>query len=136
MIKKRNDAQKNRGKIIKEVLSNPLASQREIADNVWIWKTTVQEHLKELPNATKDDRIISLTDRDFDMMALIQSEKFRRIEEEKGKLNNSDINRWEETAVKRYTLFRWNVTDKDWGLKNTITQLSDNELINLIWNDN
>jgi hypothetical protein len=39
-------------------------------------------------------------------MNIIQDEKFRRLQEEKEKINNTDINKWEETATKRYTLFR------------------------------
>jgi hypothetical protein len=54
----------------------------------------------------KDDKIIKLTDEDFDLMISIQKEKKRRLDEEKDKINNSDIDRWEQTATKRYSLFR------------------------------
>jgi hypothetical protein len=54
----------------------------------------------------KDDKIIKLTDEDFDLMISIQKEKKRRLDEQKDKINNSDIDRWEQTATKRYSLFR------------------------------
>jgi hypothetical protein len=57
-------------------------------------------------SGTKDDRIISLTDKDFEMMQDIQKEKFRRLKEEKNELNNSDINQWDKTAQARYSIFR------------------------------
>jgi hypothetical protein len=45
-------------------------------------------------------------------MKKIQLEKFRRMEEEREQLNNSDIDRWENTASKRYSLFRGTATDE------------------------
>lgn len=113
----RSDKRKNKLKITKQVLNNPLLSQREIAKKTWLGKTTVQEHLQNI-KMTKDDRIIGLTDKDFELMLDIQLEKKRRLKEEKDQLNNNDIDKWENTATKRYSLFRWDATDKDWGLKN------------------
>lgn len=117
MAKERVDAKKNSEKIISEVLMNPLQSQREIAKNAWVWKTTVQEHLKELPNTTKDDRIISLTDKDFELMQIIQKKKFERLNDTEKPVNDSDINNWDKEAKARYTLFRWEATNSEWWMK-------------------
>jgi hypothetical protein len=67
--------------------------------------------------ATKDDRILWLTDKDFELMTKIQEEKLRRMNEEWKELNNADIDKWDNTSSKRYSLFRWDATDKDWGMK-------------------
>ena len=56
-MKDRVDAKKNKAKVVKEVLNDPLQSQREIASNTGLGKTTIQEHLKTL-DTTKDDRIL------------------------------------------------------------------------------
>lgn len=117
MAKERVDAKKNQEKITKEVLSNPLQSQREIASNAGVWKTTVQEHLKNLPNTTKDDRILTLTDKDFELMQLIQKRKFERMNNTEQPVNDSDLNNWDKEAKARYTIFRWDVTDEKWGFK-------------------
>ena len=101
--KKRVDAKQNQNKIIKEVLTNPLQSQREIAKATWLGKTTVQEHLKGLPNATKDDRIAWLLDKDLELLQLIQNEKIKRMWE--WKVNDNDIDKWENTWNKRRVMF-------------------------------
>jgi hypothetical protein len=36
----------------------------------------------------------------------IQKEKKRRLKEESEQINNSDIDKWEQTATRRYSLFR------------------------------
>lgn len=115
----RKDKLKNKAKVIKTTLINPLNTDRETAKELWIWKSTVNRIKQELgQDGTKDDRIIGLTDEDFNLMLDIQKEKKRRLQEEKGELNNNDIDKWENTATKRYSLFRWDATDKEWAIKN------------------
>jgi len=54
----------------------------------------------------KDDRIMHLTDKDFELMQLIQKRKFKRMEDKENSVNDSDINNWDKEAKARYTLFR------------------------------
>lgn len=113
----RTDKKVSISKVAKEVLSNPLLNQREIAENTWLSLGNVNDKLNILEQeGKKDDRIIWLTDRDFEMMKKIQDVKFKRLAEDE-QINNNDLDKWENTAVKRYSLFRWSATDKDWGLK-------------------
>lgn len=118
---KRNDKKRNIDKVTASLLKNPLQTEREVAKDVWIGNWTVHRAKEEMEQTgAKDDRVVNLTDWDFDLMKEIQVEKFRRLTHEKDKINNSDINKWDETASKRYTLFRWSATGKDWGLKESM----------------
>ena len=38
----------NHNKVAKDVLLNPLKTQRDRAEDLWLWKTTIQEHLQDL----------------------------------------------------------------------------------------
>lgn len=114
----RTDKAINVANVAKELLENPLQTERQIAEWLWIWAWTVNRAKQELEQTgAKDDRIVWLTDKDFDLMKIIQKEKFSRLEEDPKWINNNDLDKWENTAVKRYTLFRWDVTDEKWGLK-------------------
>lgn len=118
-MKQRSDKKKNIDKVTASLIKNPLQSNREIEKDTWISRTTVWKVKANLDKGwhSKDNRVISLTDWDFRMMQRIQNEKNRRMDEEKGDLNNSDLNQWDKTAQARYTLFRGSVTDDEWGLK-------------------
>lgn len=131
----RVDRKKNEWEVIKEFLENPLQTLREVEEKTWISRTTVWDIKNNLDKTwQKDDRIVNITDKDFELMNIIQDEKFRRLQEEKEKINNTDINKWEETATKRYTLFRWSATWKDWWLK-SLSDLSDLELMSMLDGD-
>lgn len=117
----RTDKKVSISKVAKEVLNNPLLNQREIAEKTWLSLGNVNDKLNILEQeGQKDDRIIWLTDKDFELMKQIQEVKFKRLEED-SQINNNDLDKWENTAVKRYSLFRWSATDKEWGLKETVT---------------
>ena len=117
----RSDKAKNIAKVAKVALLEPLLTRDQIAEKAWVWTWTASRALAELDeNGHKDDRIIWLTDKDFELMKQIQEVKFKRLQEDE-QINNNDLDKWENTAVKRYSLFRWSATDKDWGLKETVT---------------
>lgn len=117
----RADKATNIAKVAKVVLQNPLLTRDQIAEKAWVWTWTASRALSELDkNGPKDDRIVWLTDWDFDLMKVIQKEKFARLQQPE-KVNDNDLDKWENTAVKRYSLFRWSATDKDWWLKETVT---------------
>lgn len=110
----RSDKKKNYNKIVKSVVNNPLQSQREIAKETWLGKTTVQGHLKDLPKTTKDDRIKSLTDKDFKCIELWVLEIQRRLsdKEELEKMRTPEISQVIKENTARYTLFVWEATDE------------------------
>lgn len=114
----RTDKEINHNKVAKDVLLNPLKTQRDRAEDLWLGKTTIQEHLQEV-KATKDDRIISVTDKDLSIV-----EKWQRIidnrlsdEEEIAKMRTVEISQVIKESTARYSLFRWSATDNEWWLK-------------------
>lgn len=117
----RVDKAKNIAKVAKTLLENPLQTENEIAEKLWIWGWTVNRAKQELEkNGVKDERIVWLTDKDFDLMKQIQQEKFARLANPEN-INDNDLDKWENTATKRYSLFRWSATDEQWGIKETVT---------------
>ena len=118
----RTDKEINHNKVAKDVLLNPLKTQRDRALDLWIWKTTVQEHLQEV-KTTKDDRILFITDTDLNIVEKGQKEIDRRLSEseELGKMRTVEISQVLKESTARYSLFRWSATDKEWGLKDTVT---------------
>lgn len=54
---------------------------------------------------------MSLTDWDFEIMKTIQKIKKDRLKDP-DKVNNKEVDLWENTANKRYTTFRGSVTDE------------------------
>lgn len=124
--KMRTDKAKNKSKIVKEVLKNPLQSQREIAKKVWLWKTTIQEHLQDI-KTTKDDRILWVCEKDFEIVTIWQEIIKQRLQdkEEVKKMRTFEIAQTIEKSEKRYMLFKWEATDKDWWLKSITNILNE-----------
>ena len=124
--KMRTDKAKNKSKIVKEVLKNPLQSQREIAKKVWLWKTTIQEHLQGI-KTTKDDRILWVCEKDFEIVTIWQEIIKQRLQdkEEVKKMRTFEIAQTIEKSEKRYMLFKWEATDKDWWLKSITNILNE-----------
>ena len=122
----RVDKAKNKSKIVKEVLKNPLQSQREIAKKVWLWKTTIQEHLQDI-KTTKDDRILWVCEKDFEIVTIWQEIIKQRLQdkEEVKKMRTFEIAQTIEKSEKRYMLFKWEATDKDWWLKSITNILNE-----------
>lgn len=117
----RSDKKKNIAKVTKVALIDPLLNQREVAEiaNVWLW--TANRIIQELEQTgTKDDRIIWITDKDLKIVRLWLDEIERRLSDKKElkKMRTSEISQVIRENTARYTLFRGNATDKDWGLKN------------------
>ena len=105
--KTRTDKKRNVDKVTAALAKNPLATEREIAAITNIGKSTVNRAKAEVGQAgAKDNRIVSLTDKDFELMQLIQKRKFERLEDEEKPVNDNDLNNWDKEAKARYTLFR------------------------------
>ena len=122
MAIERSDKKKNIDKVTASLIKNPLQSQREVAKDVWIGLWTVNRAKEEMEQngTTKDDRIINLTDKDFELMQKIQKRKFERMDDKEKPVNDNDINSWDREAKARFTLFRWEATDKEWWSKEVL----------------
>ena len=117
-MEERADKKKNIDKVVASLVKDPLQTEQQIARDTWISQSAVNRAKKEVgKNGLKDDRIMNLTDKDFDLMKSIQKEKTKRLKEETKEISNLDIDRWENTATKRYSLFRWKATDNEWWAK-------------------
>lgn len=122
---------KSLAKVAKALLEDPTQTVREIAAKTWVSKSTAANYASVLDkHGRKDDRIVGLTDWDFDIQKQIQEEKRRRLQKPE-KINNKDLDTWDTSAMRRYTLFRWNATDSEWGVKD-MRSLSDEELIDIL----
>lgn len=114
----RSDKAKNIAKVARVVLADPLLSRDEVAMKAGVSQWTASNVLAELDESwRKDPRIVWLTDKDFELMESIQSVKFKRLKTPEN-INDNDLDKWENTAVKRYTIFRGKATDEQWGLNN------------------
>ena len=108
----RADKKKNIDKVTASLTKNPLQSEQEIAKDTWVSQSAVNRAKKEVgKNGFKDDRVINLTDKDFELMQIIQQRKFDRMENIEVPVNDADVDKWDKTAQARYTIFRWDITD-------------------------
>ena len=137
-IKKETKIRPDKAKKIKKVaealIKNPLKSSREIAKETGVSKSSVSNYinndLAEL--GQKDFRIIEVCNDDMEIVKLTQAETIRRLkdEEEIKKITMQDLNRAWDVSTKRYTLFKWDATDKNWWLNST-KDMTTEELLRL-----
>lgn len=108
----RSDKAKNTAKVLKEVINNPLSTQREIAEKTWMWLWSVNRNLKEVEQIGTNEKIVDLVALDIEMQELATAEMIRRLKHETEKVNNTDIVRFNETSLKRSQLLwlkdNWN----------------------------
>lgn len=117
----RSDKAKNLANIWKYLLKNPLATTREVAEAVWIDHWTVARLLDEIPqNATKSEAINNIIEKDLAIVELateILQERLKKAkapETPEDKMSTRDIIASADVSAKRYSLFKWDITDKDW----------------------
>ena len=121
----RADKQRNIDKVTAELVKHPLATEREIAKMSQISNSTAHVIKKEIKqNQAKDDRILSLTDKDFDLTQNAVQEQLKRLANKPGKISNSDLISMARESSRRYQIFRGNITDKHGG-KKTISDVLD-----------
>jgi len=128
----RVDAIKNKAKVIASVVKDPLQSITQISKDTWLSIGNVHDKLKEVERTgVKDDRIISICDTDLVNVVLWQNELQKRLQEQASDLKTEEIVKIIAEWTKRYSLFKWEATDKDWWLKEPIS-------VNIIvwWVDN
>lgn len=123
MAKERSDKIKNKAKVIAVKLSNPYASEREVAKAAWVSNWTAHTISKEVEQnwATIDnakiDAIERIIETDKQIVELAQAELQRRIKETPKDISTRDIIASADTSAKRYSLFRGSATDDKWWYK-------------------
>ena len=126
MIKKeekkiRNDKAKNIAKVLKEVITDPLLTVREIEENTWVSKSTasriINEELGQI--GTKSEIIQNICKDDINLVQLWLKELSRRFSsiEELQQIRATEISTIIKESSARYTLFSWETTDDKWWLK-------------------
>lgn len=120
--KMRVDKVKNVSKVLSEAIKNPLKSQENIAKDLWIWLWTVNRAMQEMEkngSIAKIPAIEDICDDDFQIVKLTQKETIRRLkdEEEMKKITMQDLNRAWDVSTKRYAMFKWDITNKEWWIK-------------------
>lgn len=124
----RADKKKSLSKVAEIAINNPTLSEREIAELAWIGNWTAHRALKDLEQVgAKNEDIIQITDTDLEILKLWQNEIFKRLqdEEELQKMRTFEIAQTIEKSEKRYQIFRWDVTDDNWGLKTISKEQAD-----------
>lgn len=121
----RSDKERNKTKIIAEIAKNPFATEREIAESVWVSPSTAHDHLKDLPNSSKSEHIETILKKDLQIVNLAQEELERRLKEKASEISTRDIIASADVSAKRYSLFKWDATDKEWGMKDITSILSE-----------
>ena len=128
--KERSDKLKNRAKVIKATLKNPLKSQREIAKQVWLSKGTVANVQQELGQSwPKDDRILWICDADLEIIKLWQKIIQDKLNDKKTvkKMKASEVSQVIAENTRRYTILRWNATDENGWIKKVLVNVSIDE---------
>ncbi len=126
----RVDKRKNIEKIAKVVVKNPRATEREIAKETGLGNWTINRLKTEVEQiGAKDERILTLTDKDFDIVILAQQRIQEKLadEEEMKKTRIGEISTVAKDSAARYTVFRWAITDEKWAMRD-LTSLSIQQL--------
>lgn len=119
----RKDKAKNKAKIIKAKLKSPLKTEREIAKETGVWKSTVNRVSKELgQSGTKDPRILGICDKDLEIIKLWQQLIVDKLQdkEQTDRLKPHEVSQVIAENTRRYTLFKGNATDDEWWLITSI----------------
>ena len=131
----RVDKQRNIKALKNELMKNPLQTEEELAKKIWIARGSVnrlKDEMSEIVTNAKNSDIIAITDEDRFIIQMSQAISRHSLGTIVNKLDEdpnyvlelreaktaSEIAK-ESTA--RYSLFRWNATDNEWGLKETVT---------------
>lgn len=131
----RTDKIRNVWKVAPELIENPQATVREIADKVWLWSSTVQRAKEELAQSgTKDETIQYIVKSSKERIKRAQAlfDRFITESEIKDSLDRHDtilIKDIVKDDQARVAIFGWDVTDEDWWL---IQSMSTQDLLKLL----
>ena len=119
-MENRTDKKRNIDLIAAALVVDPLATTREIEERTWVSKSTVATHKANLDKVgQKDERIINLTNKDLAIVTRAQELIELKLNDEKlvKDMNIRDISAVAKDSAARYSLFRWDATDREWGVK-------------------
>ena len=119
----RNDKARNLAKITNEMLKDPLQSERKLAKKLWVWKTTVNKRIKEISKVDKSEQVNRIIEADIEIVEIatkILKDRLKLAEESPESMSTRDVIASADVSAKRYSLFKWDVTDKDRWLKQSI----------------
>lgn len=115
------DKKKRLWKVAKELIKDPLLTTRELEKKTWISKSAIANYINNDLDTfgQKDDRILWVCETDFEIVKLWQAIIKNRLqdEEEVAKMRTFEIAQTIEKSEKRYQIFKWDITDKNWWLK-------------------
>ena len=105
MAIKRVDKLRNVANVAKEILSDPLQTEREIAKKLGVDRSTVNRAKDEIHAITPNDaKLTDLVDDDIAIQKLAQKEMKRRLTETPGEVAGTDLKGWSEVTLKRSQL--------------------------------
>jgi len=116
----RSDKAKNTAKVLKEVIKNPLSSERKIAKESWVSKSSVNRAMQEVGQiGAKSEIILEICDLDINLVKKWLIELDRRISDKRElkQIKAKELSDIMRDSAWRYTIFKWNVTDKEWWTK-------------------
>jgi len=122
----RTDKAKNTAKVLKEVIKNPLSTEREIAEKTWISNWTAHNIKWELEQIwAKSQIILEICDLDINLVKKWLKELDRRFsdKEEMNKIRPTEISQVIKDSSWRYQIFKWKGTDENWGYKEIIPNI-------------
>ena len=97
----RADKAQSIAKVMKEVINNPLQSQRDIAEKTWLSLWNVNNKLNDIEHLSSEEKIIDFVALDLEIQTLASKEIIRRLKYNTETIDNSSLVRFNETSFKR-----------------------------------
>lgn len=123
----RTDKKKNVGKVAEELVKNPHATIRELADETWLSVWAAHSSKKEVEQSwTKDWTIAYIVGKSKDVLKWISDINAAFVDNVKKKLDDGekitreefkDVNSIANDELKRITVLWGDLTDDDWWFK-------------------
>ena len=112
----RKDKLKNKAKIVKEVIKDPLATQKELEERTWLGHGTINRHIQELDwNGLSSDLIDRVLETDEKIMDLVAEIHYNDIVKK--------VRAWETLTLQDHKIL--------WDLANNSTKRKA-----IFWKDN
>lgn len=107
--------------VFKEILNDPLQTNVSIAKKIWVSKMNITERINKFKRMWyKSPTIESICDNDIQNVKLWQEILTQRLQNNPDDLSVNEIVNIIAEGTKRYTIFKWKLTDKDGWLKNVL----------------
>lgn len=105
----RSDKAKNTAKVLKKVLEDPLANEREIAKDTGVSKSSVNRAKKELGqngSITKSAPIVEICQKDLEISKLAQEITLNMLKDPKQEKTLRDVVYAGKESSARYAIFK------------------------------